>query len=169
MPECPNGPPGAEEERNEEPGSGDSACIDEPPIRTLVSRYLRISERRTSIRLDQDAWEALGNIAAREGGTISKICTVIYNTKNRRTSLTLAVRAFTLNYSRIGKGVTASSGVRHRRAGRLEYPSAARSGQPWPRPRGHLSSSLSFSLLKLAPQSPQSSYRKRDGHSLRDE
>jgi predicted DNA-binding ribbon-helix-helix protein len=66
---------------------------------SLVSRNVTISGRRTSLRMEQETWDALAEICKREGKSIHQICTMVEERRNvsNRTS---AVRAFIIAYYR---------------------------------------------------------------------
>jgi predicted DNA-binding ribbon-helix-helix protein len=68
--------------------------------RGLVNHTVRIGTRRTSIRVDQLTWQALCEIAEREGVTVNQLCTAIAGEKPRRLSLTAAIRLGVLQYYR---------------------------------------------------------------------
>lgn len=67
---------------------------------TLVSRNITILGRRTSVRLEPEMWNALRDIAKREGCSTHDICSLINLRKNIRTSLTGAIRVFLMLYYR---------------------------------------------------------------------
>ena len=67
---------------------------------SLVSRNVTVLGRRTSIRLEPEMWDALGDIAKREGCNIHDICSIVYARKSASTSLTAAVRVFLMLYYR---------------------------------------------------------------------
>ncbi len=67
---------------------------------TLVSRNITVSGRRTSVRLEPEMWRALKEISARENCSIHELCSLISFRKNRRTSLTAAIRVFLMLYFR---------------------------------------------------------------------
>ena len=67
---------------------------------TLVSRNITVSGRRTSVRLEPEMWRALKEISTRENCSIHELCTLINFRKNRRTSLTAAIRVFLMLYFR---------------------------------------------------------------------
>jgi predicted DNA-binding ribbon-helix-helix protein len=68
--------------------------------RGLVNRTFTLRNRRTSIRLDDFTWRLLGEIAAREGVTVHKLCDAIDKAKPRRLSLSAALRLGVLQYYR---------------------------------------------------------------------
>ena len=67
---------------------------------SLISRNITVRSRRTSIRLEPEMWDALKDIAAREGTTIHNICSLISMRKDDDTSLTAAIRVFLMLYYR---------------------------------------------------------------------
>jgi predicted DNA-binding ribbon-helix-helix protein len=67
---------------------------------TLVSRNITILGRRTSVRLEPEMWNALRDIAKREGCSTHDICSLINIRKNMHTSLTGAIRVFLMLYYR---------------------------------------------------------------------
>ncbi|MFC1674159.1 ribbon-helix-helix domain-containing protein [Pseudomonadota bacterium] len=77
----------------------------------LLSRNVTVDGHRTSLRLEQDVWDAVEEICAREDLSVHDLCTLI---ERRRTgsSRTAAVRAFILGYFR-----EAASDTGHNRAG----------------------------------------------------
>jgi len=66
---------------------------------THISRNIRLADRRTSIRLEPQMWDALHEICAREGRSLHEICTEIDRARNS-SALTAAVRVYILNYFR---------------------------------------------------------------------
>lgn len=77
----------------------------------LVSRNVTIAGHRTSLRLEDGMWAALGEICEREEATIHDLCTAIDDRRHcpNRTS---AVRAFIVDYFR-----AAATDAGHSRAG----------------------------------------------------
>lgn len=67
---------------------------------TLVSRNITVNGRRTSVRLEPEMWRALKEISARESCSIHELCSLISFRKNKRTSLTAAIRVFLMLYFR---------------------------------------------------------------------
>lgn len=63
----------------------------------LVNRNIIVGGHRTSIRLEPEFWEALAEIAEREGQTIHHLCTEI-DRAARELSRTAAVRIFVVAY-----------------------------------------------------------------------
>ncbi|GAB4373480.1 MAG: hypothetical protein Kow00114_35480 [Kiloniellaceae bacterium] len=66
---------------------------------TLISRNITLADRRTSIRLEPEMWDALTEICAREGRSLHDICTQI-GRERTQSGLTAGVRVFILNYFR---------------------------------------------------------------------
>ena len=78
---------------------------------SLVSRNVTINGRRTSLRMEQETWDALAEICKRENKSIHQICTMIEERRSvsNRTS---AVRAFIIAYYR-----AAATESGHKKAG----------------------------------------------------
>lgn len=66
---------------------------------TLISRNISLAGRRTSLRLERAVWDALDEIAQREGRTINEICSLVDRMRTERT-LTASVRVYVLDYYR---------------------------------------------------------------------
>lgn len=66
---------------------------------TLVNRNVTIRDRRTSLRLEPAMWDALGEIAEREGRTVHELCSGVEFARTEST-LTAAIRVFILGYFR---------------------------------------------------------------------
>jgi predicted DNA-binding ribbon-helix-helix protein len=66
----------------------------------FVSRNLRLSGRRTSIRLERALWRTFDDIALREGLTVRALCVAVDKQRDPEVSLTAAVRLFTVSYYR---------------------------------------------------------------------
>lgn len=77
----------------------------------LQSRNVTVDGHRTSLRLEQDLWEALEEVCGREDLNIHELCTLIEQRRSG-SSRTAAVRAFVLGYFR-----EAASDTGHSRAG----------------------------------------------------
>lgn len=88
---------------------------------TLVSRNITVNGHRTSVRLEPEMWRALKEIAARENCSMHELCTLINFRKNKRTSLTAAIRVFLMLYFR---AATTEDG--HARAGHGSFDSMRR-------------------------------------------
>ena len=65
----------------------------------LVCKNVVVNGRRTSMRLDQEAWKALFDICQLENMTLHQLCSKI-DTQRQDTGLSRAVRLFVLNYLR---------------------------------------------------------------------
>ena len=78
----------------------------------LVSRNITIDKRRTSIRLENQMWIGLKEIAKREKCSIHEICTLISLRKSENITLTAAIRIFLMLYFK-----AASTEEGHQRAG----------------------------------------------------
>ena len=66
---------------------------------TLVSRNISLADRRTSIRLEPEMWDALNEICVREGRSVHEICTEIDRQRDS-SALTAGVRVYIINYFR---------------------------------------------------------------------
>jgi len=69
---------------------------------SLILGNVRINGRRTSVRLEQDMWDALKDICAREGVSLDQICAHVAGTNGER-GFTSSLRVFIVNYYR-GRG-----------------------------------------------------------------
>ncbi len=63
----------------------------------LVSRTVAIDGRRTSLKLEQVLWEALGEISESEGLTVHELISLVDHHRHNE-SRTSAVRAFIVTY-----------------------------------------------------------------------
>ncbi|MCW8914704.1 MAG: ribbon-helix-helix domain-containing protein [Magnetovibrio sp.] len=77
----------------------------------LQSRNVTVDGHRTSLRLEQDVWEALEEICERENKSVHEMCTLVEQ-RRKGSSRTAAVRAFILGYFR-----EAASDAGHNSAG----------------------------------------------------
>lgn len=68
---------------------------------TLVIRNVVVLGKRTSLRMEPEMWDALSDVAAREGYNVHDICTCIVERKPAAASLTAAIRVFLVNYYRL--------------------------------------------------------------------
>ncbi len=66
---------------------------------SLVNRNVVIDGRRTSVRLEPQMWDALAEIARREGRTVHDVCSVASRSRHHST-LTAGLRVFILRYFR---------------------------------------------------------------------
>ncbi len=81
----------------------------------LISRNVTINGHRTSLRLEQALWDAVGDICDKEGLTLHELITLIDHRRNK-ISRTSAVRTFIVTYllalatekSRLRKGTVSS-------------------------------------------------------------
>lgn len=114
---------------------------------TLVSRNITVCSRRTSVRLEPEMWRALKEIAARENCSIHELCSLISFRKNKRTSLTAAIRVFLMLYFRAattdeghGRAGHGSFDSMKRRAGWHERTAVPAANKPQPPAGIHLNS-----------------------------
>ena len=68
-------------------------------VSTLINRNVFIGRHRTSIRLEPAMWDALGEICRREQMNLHEVCSLI-DSRRLASSLTAAIRVFTLSYFR---------------------------------------------------------------------
>ncbi|MBN2752567.1 MAG: ribbon-helix-helix domain-containing protein [Rhodospirillaceae bacterium] len=68
-------------------------------MNTLSNRNVTVNSRRTSMRLEQEMWEALREICRREDMTVHELCSLI-DDRRGLSSLTAATRVFILMYYR---------------------------------------------------------------------
>lgn len=66
----------------------------------LLSKNVRIHDRRTSVRLEPEMWVALNEIAAAEKCSIHDLCGAVHDLKEPATSFTAALRVFLMEYYR---------------------------------------------------------------------
>lgn len=66
---------------------------------TLVNRNVTIRGRRTSLRLEPAMWDALHEIALREGRSVHELCTEV-DLGRQESTLTAAIRVYILGYFR---------------------------------------------------------------------
>jgi len=78
----------------------------------LISRNVTVLGKRTSVRLEQQMWNALKEIAEREYCSIHELCSLIASRKKPNLSLTASIRIFLMLYFK-----AASTEEGHSRAG----------------------------------------------------
>jgi predicted DNA-binding ribbon-helix-helix protein len=83
---------------------------------TLVSKNITILGSRTSIRLEPEMWQAIYDIARKEGCSIHELCTLVRLRKDDKTTLTAAIRVFLMLYYR-----AAATQEGHERAGHGDF------------------------------------------------
>ncbi|HAU29775.1 MAG TPA: hypothetical protein DCW68_06695 [Rhodospirillaceae bacterium] len=66
----------------------------------LICKNIRIGTHRTSMRLENEIWSALEEIAHREHCKMNAICDLVNHNRPRELSLTAAVRLFIITYFR---------------------------------------------------------------------
>ncbi len=66
---------------------------------THSRRNVTIDNHRTSLCLETEMWDAIGEICGREGLTVHQLCSLI-DERRRGSSRTSSVRAFIVNYYR---------------------------------------------------------------------
>lgn len=66
----------------------------------LMSKNIKIHNRRTSVRLEPEMWSALHEIAVIEKCSIHDLCGAVHDLKEVKTSFTAALRVFLMEYYR---------------------------------------------------------------------
>jgi predicted DNA-binding ribbon-helix-helix protein len=66
----------------------------------LISKNIRIHDRRTSVRLEPEMWDALAEIAEMEDCSIHDLCGAVHDLKEKEVSFTGALRVFLMEYYR---------------------------------------------------------------------
>ncbi len=74
--------------------------------RTMLSRNVRIHNRRTSVRLEPAMWAALNEIAMAENCSIHDLCGAVHDLKEEGVSFTAALRVFLMEYYRTAASVS---------------------------------------------------------------
>lgn len=64
----------------------------------LISRNIKVSGKRTSMRLEEEMWSSLKDIASYEGCTVGQVCSLVAIEKRPELSLTAAIRVFLMLY-----------------------------------------------------------------------
>jgi len=101
-------------------------------VQGLISRNVTINGRRTSLRLEQEMWEGLNEIARREAVTLNDIVARLDRRRAPEASLTSDVRVFVLGYFR-----SAATERGHANAGHgVIYDPGTPPGGKRPSPRG---------------------------------
>jgi predicted DNA-binding ribbon-helix-helix protein len=66
---------------------------------SLLLRNVRVAGRRTAVRLEAIMWDALREVAEREGKSVHDVVTLVDQTRTTST-LTAGIRVFLLDYYR---------------------------------------------------------------------
>ncbi len=74
--------------------------IAKTPSGGLQSHNVRIHKRRTSVRLENEMWQALNDIAVAEKCSIHDLCGAVHDLKEQGASFTAALRVFIMEYYR---------------------------------------------------------------------
>ena len=69
---------------------------------SLIPRNVHVNGRRTSVRLEREMWDALGEICAREGSSVNQVCAQVADT-NAEGGFTSGLRVFIVKYFRDGE------------------------------------------------------------------
>ncbi len=86
----------------------------------LISKNVRIHDRRTSVRLEPEMWDALNEVALLEDCSIHDLCGAVHDMKDEGASFTAALRVFLMEYYRTAAKTSqqVSQIQRHLQAGR---------------------------------------------------
>lgn len=84
----------------------------ERPESSLVNRNVFIGDRRTSLRLEPLMWDALADVARREGMSVHEVCAMV-DERRQASSLTAAIRVFILAYFRAAATEDGHAAVGH--------------------------------------------------------
>jgi predicted DNA-binding ribbon-helix-helix protein len=74
--------------------------LSQADLGALQSKNIRIHNRRTSVRLEPEMWNALNEIAKIEHCTIHDLCGAVNDLKEPHASFTAALRVFLMEYYR---------------------------------------------------------------------
>ena len=87
--------------------AGDTPAVStHKAARTMLSRNVRIHNRRTSVRLEPAMWAALNEIATAENCSIHDLCGAVHDLKEEGVSFTAALRVFLMEYYRTAASVS---------------------------------------------------------------
>ena len=81
----------------------------------LISKNVRIHDRRTSVRLEPEMWNALNEIAGIEDCSIHDLCGAVHDLKDDGASFTAALRVFLMEYYRTAAKTSQQIGQIQRR------------------------------------------------------
>lgn len=88
--------------QNETKPSEETGSAEKKPLLqgALISKNVRIHDRRTSVRLEPEMWDALNEIAILEDCSIHDLCGAVHDLKDEGASFTAALRVFLMEYYR---------------------------------------------------------------------
>lgn len=72
---------------------------------TRVRRNVRINERRTSVMMELELWDALFEICERNGLSVHEVCTQVQDGVGDGENFTSALRVYIINYFRTQDGL----------------------------------------------------------------
>lgn len=87
---------------------------------TLISKNICIGDKRTSIRLEPEMWQALKDIARREKCSVNEVCTLVFLCKRSMSSLTASIRVFLMLYYRAASTEEGHIQAGHGNLGRMK-------------------------------------------------
>lgn len=64
----------------------------------MVIKNIRVHDRRTSVRIEEQLWDSLQDVCSRENLSVDQIATLISDHKTHSTSLVGAMRTFLITY-----------------------------------------------------------------------
>lgn len=73
---------------------------------TRVRRNVRIHDRRTSVMMELELWDALFEICERTGVSVHEVCTEVQDSVGAESSFTSALRVYIINYFRANQQAT---------------------------------------------------------------
>jgi len=99
---------------------------------SMCVRSIGISGRRTTVRLEDEMWEALKHVAEHEGCSVNALASRIYCQKKSDDNFSSAIRVFLMRYYRdaarkAGHAKAGSAGIRLRASRRGKRPPGRRS------------------------------------------
>lgn len=95
------------------------------PYGGLVSKNIRIHDRRTSVRLEPEMWDALKEVAGIEGCSVHDLCGAVDDMKAAGASFTGALRVFLMEYFRAAAKTSPQVGMVQRRLNMAPVKNAA--------------------------------------------
>ncbi|MEQ9640120.1 MAG: ribbon-helix-helix domain-containing protein [Alphaproteobacteria bacterium] len=71
---------------------------------TRVRRNVRINDRRTSVMMELELWDALFEICERSGVSVHEVCSGVQSGVDNGENFTSALRVYIINYFRSNDG-----------------------------------------------------------------
>jgi predicted DNA-binding ribbon-helix-helix protein len=82
----------------------------------MYARNVTVAGRRTSLRMEPEMWDALQEVAEREGQSLHDLCTAVARRRGLH-SMTAAIRVYLLNYFRDAATEAGHRKARHGKSG----------------------------------------------------